>query len=237
MKKQLTLFSIAALGALAMTAGPINAKAEVVKEAGSEATITAVAGEETVIPVNPDKPDEPGNNNPEDGTETGQTGPLQINFVSHLNFGTDIKITSKNVTANAKNTKTPYFQVSDLRGNGEGWSLKVSLGEFKAAGSEKTIPGATVAFNNGVAVTSNETNDNPATTSDLVLDVAGTSKPMLTATKGNGRGTWLAAYPKTAGAVDNDKIVFNAPTNSIDANTDYTSVLTWQLTDTPDPTN
>lgn len=234
--KKMTIISTAALGAILAVNAGINTVAAADVE--SKATIQAIAGTDPVAPVDPDQPEQPGTVDPEDGNETNQSGPLQINYVSHLKFGNDIKITSKTVKANAKNTNTPYFQVSDLRGTGAGWSLNVSLGDFKNTSGNKTIKGATISLINGEAVTSNETNENPAETKDVVLTAGETAaKPLMTAAAGNGRGTWVARYTNNTGTPENNKIVFEAPTNSIDANTQYEAVLTWQLSDRPDASN
>lgn len=235
MKKSVIFLGITALTAVS-SAGSVVGVAETVQNADSTATIKAVAGTKPVTPVDPEKPSEPGTNGPGEGNETGQGGSLQINYVSHLVFGEDIAITEKSITTSVKNTNTPYFQVSDLRGTGEGWSLKVSLGNFKSVDSDKVIKGATVAFNNGAVATSNETNeDAPATKAIKLVAGDNASQPMMTATAGTGKGTWLAKYTNTSGVAENDKIIFNAPTNNISANTQYVSALTWQLTDSPEP--
>lgn len=217
----------------------------VLADSTSNATIKAIAGDQAVSPVNPDIPKDPNgeNQHPEEGNSTGQTGPLQINYVSHLNFGNDIKLTEAKVKANLKNQGTPFFQVSDLRGTGAGWSLNVTLGDFTSTDAKQktTIKGATIALTNGIAKTSNEADSNnqeidAAVVHDQILLAGSTAAvPLMDAQSGTGRGTWLASYDKDSSKSDNDKIVFEAPTNSIDANSQYTATLTWQLSDAPSP--
>ncbi|APB32042.1 WxL domain-containing protein [Vagococcus teuberi] len=248
MKKQLSLLSTIFLGSvLISTVGTNVSLAAPTAEVDSNATLKAVAGTEPVKPVNPTDPKDPSKPGPiqpaDNGNEISQTGPLQINYLSNLNFGDDISITSKTVTANVKDESTRFFQISDLRGTGAGWDLNVKLGDFlpeSGGTTEDVIKGASITFKNGVARTSNDinaqgTDDNPATVpSELVLSSGSASvSKMMSAEAGNGRGTWIAAFDKPASEVDNSNITFSAPTNNISANTNYTAKLTWQLVDSP----
>ncbi|KGL46475.1 WxL domain-containing protein [Paenilisteria newyorkensis] len=99
--------------------------------AESEASIRILPGTGTTDPeiTNPIDPGEPSvpvdpiNPNP---------GALRINHVSDLNFG-DVTLTGRKETLHAEKVKTKtdqelpaFINVADLRGTGEGWSLKVS---------------------------------------------------------------------------------------------------------------
>ncbi|KMT63151.1 WxL domain-containing protein [Paenilisteria newyorkensis] len=99
--------------------------------AESEASIRILPGTGTTDPeiTNPIDPGEPSvpvdpiNPNP---------GALRINHVSDLNFG-DVTLTGQKETLHAEKVKTKtdqelpaFINVADLRGTGEGWSLKVS---------------------------------------------------------------------------------------------------------------
>lgn len=214
------------------TLNSTKAAAEGPAAVNSNATITAIAGTDPVRPVDPNKPTDPGDGN--GGVTPEQSGPLQINVVPNLYFGDQIKITPGTLKTSLKNEKTPYAQISDLRGTGAGWSLNVSLANFTST-QGKTINGAKISFTGGEAVTSNQSNDNAALTNDITLSAGDTGKqPLMKATAGNGRGTWVARYTNTSTeSTGNTKIVFEAPSDKIDANTSYTAVLTWQLTDTP----
>lgn len=239
MKKTTMLLSTLALGAIAATTLTADAFADTT----SNATIQAVAGGETPVspvdPENPKDPSKPGPTDPEDGNTTDQTGPLQINYLSNLNFGNNIAITSKTITANVKNDTPRFFQVSDLRGTAAGWKMNVSLGDFTPTdtkNTDKPITGATIKFQNGEAATSNDAVNgvdvDAAVTHDVTLSAGSTGvQTLMSADKGTGRGTWLARYTAKSGASDNENIVFSAPTNSISANTSYQAILTWQLVD------
>ncbi|KGL39443.1 WxL domain-containing protein [Listeria sp. SHR_NRA_18] len=99
--------------------------------AESEASIRILPGTGTTDPeiTNPIDPGEPSvpvdpiNPNP---------GALRINHVSDLNFG-DVTLTGRKETLHAEKVKTKtdqelpaFINIADLRGTGEGWSLKVS---------------------------------------------------------------------------------------------------------------
>ena len=231
MKKMINITLISASALLVMQGLSVQA-AEKKQEITSDATISAIAGTKPVDPVNPENPKEPGE---EPGTN--QEGPLQINHVSSLNFGKDIEITPKKVVANEKSGKTPFFQVSDLRGTGDGWALRAKLSDFeKNDDSKKPIKAATITFNNQVIKTSNDTEENkPEGVSTITLNAGGSKEIFMKALKENGRGTWLATYPKVEEESDNQNVVFSAPTASIDANSEYKATITWELFDGPEP--
>ncbi len=243
MKKQVKLISVISLSAIFMASFGTTIMAAEGENAESNATIKAIAGGNTPVkpvnPTDPKDPTKPGPTDPNDGNTTEQTGALQINYLSNLDFGSDIEITSKTVTANVKNDTPRFYQVSDLRGTAAGWKLNVSLGDFVPTDTKNTnkpITGATISFKNGEAVTSNDTVNGSdvdlAKTHDISLSAGNTGvQTLLSADKGTGRGTWLARYTAEAGATDNEHIVFSAPTNSITANTGYKATLTWQLVD------
>lgn len=229
MKKVVLCASVLSAVAIGYSLHTLTAQAETID---SKATVTAIAGTDPVDPVDPTNPENPGTNPGEEGNNTGQDGSLQINYVSNLLFGENVKLTGKTVQAGIKNTATPYFQVSDLRGTGAGWNLKTSLSDFTNTAG-KTIKGASIAFTSGVVRTPNTAKDNGATTTDITLQAGSTAvQSLLKANAGTGRGTWLVAYDK-ADQTENKKIMFSAPTESIDTQTMYTANLTWQLEDGP----
>ncbi len=232
MKKYISLISLMSLSALAVaTLAPATAQA-----VESNATITAIAGSDPVKPVDPTDPTNPTDpTDPGNGGETPeQPGDLQINVVPNLNFGDKVEITPKTVSTSLKNETTPFAQVSDLRGTGAGWSLNVSLGNFLST-DNKAIVGATISFSGGEAVTSNQLTENAAVTNNIKLTAGSTgAQSLMKATAGNGKGTWLARFVNTGtAATGNTKIMFEAPTDQVMANTAYKAIMTWQLADTP----
>lgn len=100
-----------------------------------------ITSPEIVNPIDPEGPSlpiDPINPNP---------GALRINHVSDLNFG-DFTITGQKAIIASKKVKTTnnqdipaFVSISDLRGNGAGWSLKIlQNGEFVRGGVLKFQP-------------------------------------------------------------------------------------------------
>ncbi|WP_430534091.1 WxL domain-containing protein [Listeria rocourtiae] len=132
MKQNKMMVGLATFGVTisAYTAGVGAAEFDGADNATSEATVNVLPGTGIVDPpiVNPVDPELP--EIPEVPTNPIE-GPLRINYVSDLKFdnhtltGREEKIFSK---ADAiGDTEIPAFiNVADLRGTGEGWTLKVS---------------------------------------------------------------------------------------------------------------
>lgn len=206
-----------------------------INEAGSKATIKTIPGDGATAPVDPDNPDQPLDPlNPDEGTATDNEGPLTIDYIPHLNFGHDIKIETKQMVVNLKNETTPFAQVTDKRGNGQGWTLKASLSQFTAGDSGRTIKGADIEFRQPEVITStsNVLPEDAPTAKSQTFEAGGQSKVLMMAQKDQGRATWLVKYPKEKG-VENSHIRFTAPAASLDANTFYQAAITWELYDGP----
>lgn len=133
--------------------------------------------------------------------ETGRTGSteasisftagtLRLVSVPVLDFGTQ-NVSAAEETYEAVQVSSPV-QVSDLRGNGKGWELLVSLSEFmqedgvtptlKAAGIEVSSP--TVSAVNGNLGTP------PAAPANLVLTSDDTQTQIWSADVNEGMGVW-----------------------------------------------
>ncbi|CAD5902558.1 WxL domain-containing protein [Carnobacterium maltaromaticum] len=182
-----------------------------------------------VDPTNPDNPDVP---NPVDITDptnpgTGQKGPLSIDYVSNIKFGQH-KITGKDIAYKALNAN-PFVQVTDLRGAGDGWNLSAKMTEFK--NGNKVLKGATLTVKDGVVKAGSSSNISIAPTkSDFVFDNQ-ESKQVMGAKDKGGRGTWLTVWSGTDQANESIQLVVVAGTP--EANTEYTSSITWELEDAP----
>ncbi|MGX7015033.1 WxL domain-containing protein [Vagococcus silagei] len=225
MKKALSIVLLST--AILVTATSVHAAEP--KKIDSDATIQMKAGTKPVDPVDPVDPTKPG---PDTGT--GQGGEMQINYVTNLDFGSDVAITSGTTKANVGTKFVPYFQISDLRGTGAGWALKATLGDFVSkTDSSRKIAGATLTFDNPKIMTNNSDKTEAAEgTGKQVLTAGGGSSVMMKAAKGNGRGTWLVTYP-AKDLKDNSNIKFEAPSKNIDSNTQYGAKITWELYDGP----
>lgn len=223
MKKSSYIMATVVLDSLAF--GGAEAQAAVSSTHTSENKINFTAGEGVVTPpVDPTNPDNPNVPNPVDPTNpgTGQTGPLSIDYVSNIKFG-EHKITGKDIAYKAKNAN-PFIQVTDLRGAGEGWHLSAKMSEFKSG--NKVLRGATLAFKDGVVKAGSSSNISVAPTKSDVLFDNTDSKPFMNAMDNGGRGTWLTVW---SGADVQLNVVAGTP----EANTEYTSSITWELADAP----
>ncbi|MBC1936565.1 WxL domain-containing protein [Listeria grandensis] len=130
--KKLSIMTMTGILAMATAGNTVLATSlEGADSATSEASInilpgTGVTDPEIVNPIDPEEPTipvDPINPNP---------GALRINHVSDLNFG-DVTLSGRKETLHAKKVKTKtdqelpaFINIADLRGTGDGWSLKVS---------------------------------------------------------------------------------------------------------------
>ncbi|CAD5897953.1 MULTISPECIES: WxL domain-containing protein [Carnobacterium] len=231
MKKSTFIMATVALASFAF--GGAEAQAAVSSTHNSENKINFTSGEGVVTPpVNPLDPDDPNVPDPIDESDpnnpgTGQDGPLSIDYVSNIKFG-EHKITGKNIAYKAKNAN-PFVQVTDLRGAGEGWSLSAKMSEFKSG--NKVLRGATLAMKDGVVKAGSSSNISLAPTkSDILFDNT-ESKLVMNAVNKGGRGTWLTVWPGVNQA--NEAIQLHVMAGTPEANTEYTSSITWELEDAP----
>ena len=231
MKKSSLIITTFALASFAF--GGAKVQAEVSSTHTSENKINFTAGEGVVTPpVDPTNPDNPNVPNPVDPTDptnpgTGQTGPLSIDYVSNIKFG-EHKITGKDIAYKAKNAN-PFVQVTDLRGASDGWNLSAKMTEFKSG--NKVLRGATLAIKDGVVKAGSSSNISLAPTkSDILFDNT-ESKTVMNAKDKGGRGTWLTIWSGTDQA--NEAVQLNVVAGTPEANTEYTSSITWELADAP----
>lgn len=170
-----------------------------------------------VTPVNPNDPDTPVDpNNPIDPDDpdnhgTGDNGPLSIDYVSNITFGTkDIATTGQ--VYHAVNA-SPYVQVTDKRGVEGGWVLTASA----------------LSFKNGEAATNSDNISKKPVTNDVVF--ANTeAQTVMTADSLAGEGTWVDVFNGTQG--DNANVQLAVPSGSAQAK-EYTATITWTLTAGP----
>lgn len=231
MKKSSYIITIVALASFAF--GGAKVQAAVSSTHTSENEINFIAGEGVVTPpVDPTNSDNPNVPKPLDPTDpenqgTGQTGPLSIDYVSNIKFGQH-KITGKDIAYKALNAN-PFVQVTDLRGAGEGWHLSAKMTEFK--NGNKVLKGASLAFKNGVVKAGSSSNISLAPTHSEMLFTNADSRPVMNAKDKGGRGTWLTTWSGTDQS--NEAVQLNVIAGTPEANTEYTSSITWELEDAP----
>lgn len=217
----------------AVAFGGVKVKAAVSSTAPSKNEIQFITGDDIVTPpVDPTDPDNPNIPNPIDPEDpdnpgTGERGPLSIDYVSNLKFGQH-KITGKNSAYKAKNAN-PFVQITDTRGAGDGWSLSAKMTEFTSG--NKVLTGATLGFTDGTVKAGSSSNISLAPTKSDILFDNRDSKQVMNAKDKGGRGTWLTVWSGTDQA--NDAIQLSVVAGTPEANTTYTSTITWELEDAP----
>lgn len=189
----------------------------------SEATIEFQANTNPTTPVNPDNP---GENSGETGT--GAAGPLSIDYVSPISFGTGLNISPTEQVYNTVTAK-PYIQITDNRGTGAGWKVTASASSFKK-GEVNTLNGAFITLSSGSPLSVNPALAAPAVESSIKLTTDGSSKTVVTAAAGTGMGTWVNRWYPTTGP--NSYVTLTVPAGVATTGT-HTAVITWELTDAP----
>lgn len=207
-----------------------GASAESVQMHQTPAKIQFEAGDAgTVKPVDPENPGTE-NPNPDPGgtPDPAPSGPLALNYASPLDFGTH-KVSATTETYKST-TKTPYIQVTDLRGTAAGWNVTVKASHFKDLATDlDTLQGATFNLTGGEVLSASNNTDAP-TTSDLQIDTDGTEVTVLTAESGKGTGTWIERW-KASGET-NEKVTLTVPAAKASTG-QHETTLTWTLSDTP----
>lgn len=190
-------------------------------------------GRDVTPPISPKDPTKDLENiDKDEGNQTNQEGPLSIDYVSHFRFGKNHQIDKQLMEVPLENNNTPFFQVTDITGEGSGWQLRGKLADFK---NEKgsTIDGAKIKMSTGELITRN-----PSVTSDrtgfvisdsIVFESGGDFVPLMTANADHGSGTWALKFDDYKKSV-----IFEAPGKNIEANSSYQSGFVWQLISTPE---
>lgn len=200
----------------------------------SEGTINFTAGDgEITLPVNPKNPDDPTPLIPIDPSDpknpgTGQKGPLSIDYVSNLKFGQH-KIKGKSSAYKVLN-ENPFVQVTDTRGSGNEWSLFARMSTFKSSNNQ-ILKGATLVMKNSIVKAGSSSNISIAPIKSDILFDNEENQLVLNAKDKSGRGTWLNVWAGENQA--NEAIQLNVVAGTPEANTEYTSAITWELADAP----
>lgn len=204
----------------------------------------------TKPPVTPVDPTDPNGPNP------GTAGPLSIDYASSIDFGlNEISNEDKVYYANPQtysgdvDDTANYVQVTDRRGTNAGWSLSVKQnGQFKNDTTQnKELTGSKISLVAGT-VTSPTTNAVFPTTTVAELDPTGeATSPILSAAKTQGSGTFANSFgeletvkitvaDEEKDVIKNTGISLAVPGNTPKDAVDYTTSLTWILTDAPGQT-
>lgn len=232
MKKKLLLSALTLSAASVLVTTPMLAAQH--QQAESKAKVNFTAPEDVPEILDPETL-EPGT--PEDGNVTGNKGPLSLDFVSNIDFGTH-----EISTAAAKYesvSERPYIQVSDRRGTGQGWSVSAQASHFTQDGTD-TLEGAVISFLKGEATSPVQGVNPPLVNNNIVLNTGGDSASVVNAEgrsdnaqigTAQGLGTWIVKWLKGDGET-NEKVTLDVPQGAASAG-EHTSTITWTLYDGP----
>lgn len=216
--KKIVLFS--SLLVLSATFGSVAASAVEPTSTASFEFTTEKEGEETVNPpVDPTKPILP---------ETGNKGQLVIDAVSNLDFGqTTIGGGQTVVTASVPEKETLGIQVTDKRGEGQGWNVKAKISKFQdQTEPEKQLRAAEVKIPKGTFKTvANGDIANPPVVANEAGTVIGEENTLIfSAAKDKGMGSWVHDW--------SDQVQLTIPAgNHVGA---YSATITWEISNTPE---
>jgi hypothetical protein len=161
---------------------------------------------------------------------TGDTGPLTLDHVSSIEFGT--QAISGMAAVYSARTLRPFIQVTDRRGTGEGWRLTAEAGRFRS-GVDPTLPGAALEFMDGSAVTGG-TSAPPSVRETIRLVTGGEAVLIASAAPGSGLGTWSIPWLPDGGGepARNDKVTLTVPGGAATQG-GHSALITWTLVNAP----
>lgn len=211
----------------------------IVDQATSNATIVFVPSEEVAPPiVDPTDPTNLYEPDPNDRTDpqdqpTGNIGPLTLDYVSSVDFGTH-EIEGQTSMYEAEVLR-PFIQVSDRRGTGGGWAVTAKASHFEATtdeGLEQTLPGSVITFKDGSLISAGQS-ASPYVYHNVVLVPGGEAAWVVFAEYGTGLGTWVNRwFPTEEGATKNDNVLLEVPGGAATKG-EHISTITWTLIDAP----
>lgn len=245
------LAKLALIGAVTLSSVSVGTSAFAAEKDGgnldSKAFIKFEKNTDKIDIVNPVDPDETVDpvvdpDNPEDKHEVGTDGPLSIDYVSNFNFETQkasgnnevyyAKLDQVQKKADGSKIDVPnYVQVTDNRGTNAGWHLTVKQnGQFKTA-DDKALDNAALTLKNS-ALKSNAGSDAPTAQSSITLNPNGDASDLIDAKADQGMGTWVNTFGKDATEAK-QSVELTVPGKTKKEQAQYTTSLTWELTDAP----
>ncbi|WP_300559081.1 WxL domain-containing protein [Companilactobacillus sp.] len=176
-------------------------------------------------PYDPDLP-YPGDINDPGNDGTGSVGPLTLDYVSNLRFGTH-ELKQGGLTATAKNTHA-MVQITDSRANGNGWTLQLRpdslVGEQTGA-----------SLNNGYLYLGTEAIRKPSSNvsappvSKTLRIPIGSYENIVVAPQNTGLSTWTIGLNQDSNSPT--QLVLNDTANAVADH--YVGSLSWSLTNAP----
>lgn len=233
------------------------------KDAVSEGRVNFKSAETTPTPIDPTDPTVPPRPIVPDPERPGTDGLLRFDRVPVLDFGTaEIKgqtvvqdvledvYTEKKESGTGETFYTaPTVLVTDVRSTYSGWNVGLAMTEFKGSVAEEKLAGATITLNNAAINSYSGINDASLAPTSLItedgIELNGEAQTFMTADAAKGMGQWGASFfdgvglPLINRGTEDNRKTSNAIQLTIPATAskkegaNYTSVLTWTLTDTP----
>ncbi|KRK46133.1 WxL domain-containing protein [Dellaglioa algida] len=248
MKTTKIITSAIVLTSLGLTAAPaVHAATPNTKTYNETGKVGFVDSVDPTDPVDPTNPVDP--IDPTDPVDPGTAGPLSIDYISNLDFGTDHKVSGTTATYYAKPIaakdkdgkdvkRSNYLQVTDNRGTNAGWKLSVTQNKQFNNGTAD-LDGAALKMTGQVF---NSTNMDATTTptalnSGVITPTIGQDVQVVAAAKGQGMGTWTDSFGTYVDGNENTDasmkaISLEVPGKTAKAvGTTYSTDLTWTLTD------
>lgn len=171
----------------------------------------------------------------------GSYEPITLNGNGMELWAKGTKLTLKNAegVSSTYNNVPNFVQITDNRGNSQGWHLTVSRTEFSgkdAAGKEQILAGATLTLNNQ-SIFGPDGVTAPTSSEGQTVLINNVSENLMSAAQGAGTGSWQLVFGQKAAdgtLVENTGVKLNIPASAQPkAKVNYVSNLTWTLTDAP----
>lgn len=216
MKKRLLTSVVICSSLLLGSLGGVVMAAETGDNHQSLSEISITEGDGSTDPLEPGLP----------GDETGHTGSLTIDNITHLTFGTQ-QLSSKKEVYKTSSVK-PNVQVTDQRGVGTGWNLMVTSSKFSTEEGQE-LKGAFLKFEKGrVGTTEDNTSDAPLA-NEVSFELSNDPMIIMSASEDAGLGTWVNRL-FNEGNTDN-LVSLEVPSgNKVGT---YSANLDWTLSDAP----
>ncbi|KRL95722.1 WxL domain-containing protein [Levilactobacillus hammesii] len=161
---------------------------------------------------------------PADGTKiTGAAQTIKAGSFT-TNADSTIKSTTTTLDPNIIKAVEPSDVAVNNPGTDDAWSVTVKADNFtKTTGDKGNLLGAVINFDGAAATANGDVKVNPAVAAKPAVTAGGDAVEILSATNGNGVGTWM-------NRLSNDT---NLSINAGNTQGTYTSNLTWTITNTP----
>lgn len=206
-------------------------------------TVTFEEDDTITKPTDPEEPGKPVVVDPEEGTEQTEQGPLSVDFVSVLKFGSnkltpnaarEYYATPTAVTnAGAAVTRGNYVQVTDKRTgtSKQGWKLSAAITTpFTNTVTNHVIDTASIAFSNPFVNSTQADVADVTANGALLLTSDGTVDEVATAPVDKGWGTYTIAYGKTEDTNIGTSVKLTVPTATpLDIDDPYVATITWTV--------